>query len=860
MSSLISSRVEIEPHQIAVVRRILQDPNPKYLLADEVGLGKTIEAGFVIREHVLECKLDARVLVVVPGALHGQWMQELIDRFALQDVMRSGRHHQIRLCQPDEIDAPELLDWCPTLVVIDEAHQLAAHAWSSDAGERAQYNAMAALCHQAHIVLILSGTPMHGNEHNFLAMLHCISPQAWQLNQLGIEKFIQRVSERERLGGIYSALTPETPNMMLEESLNELSDLFADDARLQALIDTLRPHVDFFAPDESEERKESILALRYWIGEHYRLFHRLLRNRREDPSLICLFPGLDGLEKATWPVSAEQVTLDEILEAYREATLRNPERYRHLNTDTLADWVDALFLSPLTLSRRAKECQTIGAGSDEEFRFLEQIIEMAQQEQRAKDTALMTSLTRWFETNPEGKAVIFCSENPEAAHLATKLAIQAPWQVVRHTPEVRLQTELLDDTWQVLICDKRGEDGLNLHGKRRLAIHYSVSRDFNRFEQRLGRFNRYCGNQHVKAVKSLVLLPERDGLTADWLALLDEGTGLFKRSVASLQFVLTEQLDAIWRDYASQGSSVFREKIAHLAGEDGFVNQERKRVLAQENLLSMEHEVIAAREFSEQLADKEEDADAQAADMLGWIRNALGFKREKYEEGGFRLCFERGPNQRQTLVDVKTFVDNCLMGLDFSEGYPPSTAMMSLSRTEASSHKLVYPLRYGQPFVETVWQLMQADPRGATMALLRVLTSLPLKQPRTYFHFQWLTEAQRDGDDSLTAQRSGDERFSPVVNQFWLDDSGNRAEPQIVVSLLDKPYDEDGNVLFQDINLREEVWTQMPDWFDPFNWKATVLAVKEQAYQQLQQSYGDQSVRHQLLAMKAIVLCTRDML
>ena len=79
----------------------------------------------------------------------------------------------------------------------------------------------------------------------------------------------------------------------------------------------------------------------------------------------------------------------------------------------------------------------------------------------------------------------------------------------------------------------------------------------------------------------------------------------------------------------------------------------------------MEHGVIAARDFSEQPADKEEDADAQAADMLRWIRNALGFKREKYGEGGFRLCFERGQNRRQTLVDVKTFVDNCLMGLDF---------------------------------------------------------------------------------------------------------------------------------------------------------------------------------------------------
>lgn len=129
MSSLISSRVEIEPHQIAIVRRILQDQNPKYLLADEVGLGKTIEAGLVIREHILECKREARVLVVVPQVLQGQWTQELVDRFALQEVMSGGRHTQIRLCLPEELCQPELIGWKPTMVVIDEAHQLTRQAW-----------------------------------------------------------------------------------------------------------------------------------------------------------------------------------------------------------------------------------------------------------------------------------------------------------------------------------------------------------------------------------------------------------------------------------------------------------------------------------------------------------------------------------------------------------------------------------------------------------------------------------------------------------------------------------------------------------------------------------------------------------
>ncbi|XJB73521.1 hypothetical protein AB2E34_05685 [Escherichia coli] len=79
---------------------------------------------------------------------------------------------------------------------------------------------------------------------------------------------------------------------MLEEILEELRLLFADDEQLQARIVGLSPLVDFFAPDESEERTAGILALRQWIGERYRLFHRLLRNRREDPALEYLFPGL----------------------------------------------------------------------------------------------------------------------------------------------------------------------------------------------------------------------------------------------------------------------------------------------------------------------------------------------------------------------------------------------------------------------------------------------------------------------------------------------------------------------------------------------------------------------------------------
>jgi len=859
MSSLISSRVAIEPHQIAVVRRILQDQNPKYLLADEVGLGKTIEAGLVIREHVLELNRDARVLVVVPKALEEQWCQELVGRFALEEVMKEGgRTRQIRLCSHEEIADPTLQAWKPTLVVVDEAHQLASHAWSEEQTLKRRYTSMATLCHETGVVLLLSGTPMHGNERNFLAMLHCLNEQAWTLDTAGYEHFMQRVAERERLGGVYSALQPETPNIMIEECLEELSDLFPDDEALYALIETVRPLVDFIADEEGEERSEKILALRQWIGEHYRLFHRLLRNRREDPSLACLFPGLAGLTIAHWSVKPEDVTLDELLEDWRVSARLSPEKHRHITADNLNAWVDALFTSPLTYSRRARLALEQGSASEYEQNYLEQGIAIAKQEQRQKDEQLMTTLTSWFASHKEGKAVIFCNEEAESVHLFTKLGLQSPWKVSRHEPD----KFALNSNWQVLICDKRGEDGLNLHGKERLAVHYSLSRDFNRFEQRMGRFNRYSGNlRGLKEVESLVLLPERQGLSSEWVTLLDKGINLFQKSVASLQFVLDEQINQMWRRYHLKGIPEISATTDALGGENGFIAIERKRVLEQENLLSMEQEVIASKAFSEALMESEDDAEQRALDMLQWITKALNFNQQIEENRtGFRLRFERDEYKPRTLVDVQTFIDNCLLGLDFSEGYPPSTAIMCLSRSQSSLANNTYPFRYGQPFVDTVWQLMQSDPRGTSMAILRMMKMLKLPSPQFYFHFQYLSSAMLTGDNKLVAQRQGDESFSPRIESFWLDANGHDVDPR-VVTLLEKPYDKKGTALYEDMNLREDVWPQMTRWFEPEAWKNTVLALTEKAKQRQQLRYPSSDelpVDHRLMAIKAIILCSPE--
>ncbi len=87
ISALLSSSIELEPHQVEVVRRVLTDHTQRYLLADEVGLGKTIEAGIVIRQTVLDDMRGHRILILVPRELVRQWREELTDRFGLSDFL-----------------------------------------------------------------------------------------------------------------------------------------------------------------------------------------------------------------------------------------------------------------------------------------------------------------------------------------------------------------------------------------------------------------------------------------------------------------------------------------------------------------------------------------------------------------------------------------------------------------------------------------------------------------------------------------------------------------------------------------------------------------------------------------------------
>lgn len=867
LSAIPSSSIEIEPHQIAVVRRVLQDPIQKYLLADEVGLGKTIEAGIIIRQHLLDKKHEANVIISVPATLIDQWSRELSLRFHLGDLFDLDNEDidlPLKVCAHEDLESIIELHGYPTLITIDEAHHIAQHAWSKNPKEKGLFKTYAKACKVAESVLLLSGTPLNGNENNFLAMLHCLNPDTYSISDDGVIEFMARVSEREQVGGLYSALTVESSNIVVEGILDQLVTLFPNDIRLVDEIEKLRPLVDIFAPEVSPERINTIKSLRRYIGDNYRLHQRMLRNRRENSGLSMLFPGLAGLTIKEWGINPRDLTLDEMLEDYRSLALEDPENYIGMSADLYLNWIDDFLVSPLCITLRVNHLLQALSGSlsSNETEVLQQILETSKHEQDQKDNALIEALSEWLNAHPDGKAVVFCGKKNVSANVFEILEDRLKGIEIEHfTTNDTPQFNLLASKVRVLICDSRGEDGLNLHGGRRLAVHYGLTRSCSRIEQRLGRLNRYSANlKSVRPVESLIILPERSGLVSRWVSLLDNAVEVFDKTVASLQFVLEEHLDGVWKKTAINGLSEIDKSIVQLTGENGLLSLERKKVKVQEELLAMDEEVSQAVEFAEQMAQADEDAEHQASDMIGWITNVLQFKMSGSVNSLFRFSYRGdGDHGARTMVDVRTFISKCLNGIDMNGANSASTSQMAVSRSDIYGAVEVYPFRYGQPFIDSIWDLMQTDSRGASTAYLRMCKDRSFPELRQCFRLGWLVSAYSSGC-TYAEQRIGDEKISPKIITQWLEEDGRPVDLEFQ-KFLELPYE--SNTSFEDKSLKPDVWKALNNLISPDAWKRNVLAVEVHGrnliYQSLSGEIENSHTPHiQLISIHATLLVSPD--
>ena len=257
VAGLVGPRVGLIPHQFYIAHEVGQRLAPRVLLADEVGLGKTIEAGLIIHQQLLTGRAQ-RILVLVPDSLQYQWLVEMRRRFninfALFDLTRTAAirdgdeeqnpftTEQCVLASIDLLlDHPHLkqaaLDAQWDLLVVDEAHHL---EWDEEKPSDA-YQLVEELANQTAGVLLLTATPEQLGVASHFARLKLLDPKRFSSleNFLDEEEGYQPIAQaaRQLVRGKLKDEAKATLNTYLGDEQIDLSTPQGRDKAIAALLD-----------------------------------------------------------------------------------------------------------------------------------------------------------------------------------------------------------------------------------------------------------------------------------------------------------------------------------------------------------------------------------------------------------------------------------------------------------------------------------------------------------------------------------------------------------------------------------------------------------------------------------------------
>lgn len=192
-SALTSAKIDLLPHQVVLTHRIATASPRRYLIADEVGLGKTIETALILRELASRGELT-RALMVVPAGLVNNWHRELNEVFNLDfEVFGSegditdrktnafAKHDRL-IASIDTLKRPARIKrllsaprW--DLVVFDEAHHLTAYRTGGKVRKTENYKLAEALKDHSRDLMLLSATPHQGNHFQFWMLAQLLNPR-----------------------------------------------------------------------------------------------------------------------------------------------------------------------------------------------------------------------------------------------------------------------------------------------------------------------------------------------------------------------------------------------------------------------------------------------------------------------------------------------------------------------------------------------------------------------------------------------------------------------------------------------------------------------------------------------------------
>lgn len=826
LTALLSAGVDFVPHQIAAVRRVLSDPIQRYLLADEVGLGKTIEAGLIIRQHLID-NPETEVLIATPPALCNQWRHELTLKLRLDQF-----GEPFECCSHAEIAR---VTRTPDVLVIDEAHHLVG---IEDGPLAASAVRLRELAGDVPVLLLLSATPPLGEEARFLALLNLLDPLTHPLDDL--EGFRAKLEQRRAIGRLLLSLDPNGSGLVLRQRGAELVRTFPDDLTVRELAPQL-----VTATREAPERLFDLCgALKEHIADSYRIHQRLIRSRRADAQgWEFRHRGPEGGAlthvRTEADPSEDMAVLLATLEDWRSAAVDSCV-YGDIGTARLAARYRDL-LGAISEGGEALRAWLTGASPmfTGEAEILEALREQAEAyEDSDRIQTMVESVRRLIKTL---RADV---DHPRIVVFATKPAIAAAFHEALEDATVGPRCLLLsadvgpdadeDDAnvadWfvdasdaAILTVDRSAEEGLNLSFADAI-VHLDLPLSAARIEQRIGRLDRYGRRQGI--IRHRVLLPsdEDDSPFGAWHTLLAEGLSIFHRSISDVQFLLEGFESQAFEVLLMMGPNALVDLAGDIRARIADERKSQDEQYALDRIALIEEPV---QTFIQALDEAEADELALEASVDQWIVNALQIKKRPFawpEEDPFKL----GITER-TLIPRLPWQQQ----LGFDDGQP-----LTWKRRIATRRPDVTLLRPGTPLIDALSRFTRWDDRGTAFITYRAVPDWT-NDAWIGFKLCFTIEPNLDFADllapsraELAASRRAQRYFAQSEQTLFIDINGDAVTDPKLIAVLSIPYGTHGKGPNADLNLGSRPHI-LAEFIDPTAFPAICQRVRDGARQTL---------------------------
>lgn len=530
MMAVHSSNVEPLPHQITAVYETMLPKQPlRFVLADDPGAGKTIMAGLLIKELIM--RADAkRVLIVTPGSLSDQWQDELYEKFGLHFELfsREKMEQSVRgnyfaeqdflICRLDQLSRNddflsklEATEW--DLIIVDEAHKMAAHYSGGEVDETARFKLGKKLGQLTRHFLLMTATPHNGKEEDFQLFMSLIDGDRFYgkfregAHKVDVSDLMRRMVKEELLRFDGTKLFPErrayTVSYELSPKERELYDEVTKYVREEMdraeQLSKKRGGTVGFALTSLQRRLASSPAAIY---ESLKRRRKKLENRIEEMKQVRRGEASSDILK-----KYEATLPDNLDEAADELNSEEYERFTEEVVDqaTASQTIEELekeIISLKDLEQAAHE--VVHSGEDRKWselsRLLQDTPEMKDKNGRTRKLLIFTESRDTLEyLHDRIGGVLGGKEKIVTIHGGTNRDQRKQVQTLfRNDPDVL-----------VLIATDAAGEGVNLQNAN-LMVNYDLPWNPNRIEQRFGRIHR-IGQTEVCHLWNLIAKGTREG-------------------------------------------------------------------------------------------------------------------------------------------------------------------------------------------------------------------------------------------------------------------------------------------------------------------------------------------------------------